>query len=393
MSKEVIDFRESNPSDSDAINDFFATISVNGRVSLKMKRRIDFFSLYRKLGQNFVNYIFEKTYTNTEENIFSIQKAKKTIVGTASFLFRERVINHQRLKIAYACDLRIAQDRKAIRKWSQHFLPTLEDLKNRYGIDHFISLLNLTELHAINAFLRPKSPYSNHPAYELIKRFNLVTIHGFKPLLYKKNSSISVQFASAQDRSELISYLKLKLHEYDYLPYELRLDIDQYIQNSILYSWNNFVIAKDSHGKIIGCTHPINSSQLQDYFPQKYDQLANNFRQFLKFISFLGFGRKMTKPYSSTNKEQTMNFFVLHFLSFDHPEVLSSLINSIYRMSSNNEFIVYFYQKNNIHKRPPRGTIFSETPYGLFEIKKRNGHHDHAVLSTEKNIYLDDLWF
>lgn len=394
---EEIIIRETTTSDSPHINRFFSSIPIEGRVNLKLSRKNDFFSIYKKLGLKFINFILEKRVTTEahqgQSHPLFITDSNNSIVATASFLIRNRYIKSKDLNIAYACDLRVAHDRKTIQKWSRYFLPKMYEIKADENIDHFVSLINLTDVKSINAFLRPKSPNSNIPAYELIKKFNLVTVHGFNPFVFKTNRSINIQFATSKDLPDLVSYLKRKMQDYDYLPTEISNDIEEYIQNSSLYSFSNFLIAKDAEGRIIGCTHPVNSSQLQDYFPLKYDFQASNFRQFLKFISFFGLGRKMTKPYSSTNKEQTMNFFILHFLNFDHPEVLSKLIKKIYGMSHNNEFIVYMYPKNFYLKRPPRGSIASETSYGLFEIKKREETHSSSELRTEREIYLDDLWF
>jgi hypothetical protein len=221
----------------------------------------------------------------------------------------------------------------------------------------------------------------------------LVSIHGFFPFSYSLHNNIQISYAKESDKSELMSYIALKIKDYDFVPQEIHSDLQNYITNSIIYSFTRFIVAKNPEGKIVGCTHPVSSSILQDYFPQKYDLQANNFRQFLKFASFLGFARTLTRPFSSTNREQTLNFRMLHFLFFDHAEVLKSLAHYAYKDSHHNEFILYAYQPSNYSYRPPKGSLHAEIPYGLYEIKKSDTPSYQSKIKILKNVFLDYLWF
>lgn len=387
-SKYKIVFRESNLSDSDSINEFFSQVPLEGKISLLIHRKIDFFSLYRKLGQQFINFVFEKKESDTVHI-----NHRSEILGTASFLMRNRLMKNKTQKMAFACDLRISNNRKVITTWAQHYLPTLDKIKTLHNVDHFLTTLNLTEIKSINAFLRPKSFDSLIPSYELIERFNLAAIHGTFPFYFKKNKSIVVNEATDSDIPALINYLKKKILNYELVPTEYIENIELALHNSLIYSPKGFIIAKNAFGQIVGCAHPVHSSALQDYLPMAYDSQSNNFRQFLKFISFLGFGRNLTRPYSSTNKKQMLYFYILHFLNFDHPEVLKSILKFAYDRAADNEFIMYFYSKKDFSKRPPKGFIYSETPYGLYEISKRSLELKPHEIRTEKPIFLDDLWF
>ncbi len=395
MSDEI-QLRESTPLDSNALNNFFSSIATDGKISLKVRRQIDFFSFYQRLNLKFKNYIFESTEQDLKQ-VFTLPASPpmitSEILGTASFLLQNRTLHNKDIKIALACDLRISNKRKAILNWSRFFLPKIAQLKKDEKIDHFITAIDLTDSKVINAFLRPRQLDSHLPIYELINRFNLVSIHGFFPLSYRRQKNISVKYSTETDKEALIQYITSKLDNYDLVPTELKNDFSQYISSSILYSFSRFLIAKDPDGKIVGCTHPINSSLLQDYFPQAYDSQATNFRQFLKFASFLRFARTLTRPFSSTNKEQTLNFKMLHFLFFDHPEVLKSLIYSAYHSASNNEFILYAYQTNQYSYRPPKGTLRAQIPFGLFEIKQSDSPAYHTRLKMTKPTFLDYLWF
>lgn len=397
---QEIQLRESTPLDSNALNDFFSSIQTEGKLSMKIRRQIDFFSFYHRLGLKFKNYVFESTRQipqphSHNEKIFSLvpPEISSEVLGTASFLLQNRSLYNRVVRIALACDLRISNKRKAIMNWSKFFLPKISELQNQEKIDHFITSINLTESKAINAFLRPRQINNSLPIYELIQKYNLVSVHGFFPFKHSLVKNIKVMSAKESDKEALVKYINSKLKDYELVPEEIQNDLYAYISNSILYSFSHFLIAKDPQGNIVGCTHPISSGLLQDYFPQKYDQQANNFRQFLKFTSFFHFSRTLTRPFSSTNKEQTLNFRMLHFLFFEHPEVLNSLVHTAFHDSVTNEFVLYAYQTSQYNYRPPRGTLHAEIPYGLFEIKKPDSPSYQTKIKIMKNIFLDYLWF
>ncbi len=376
--KPELILREADPSDSTELNRFFSSIPTQGFLDIKIHRQIDFFSLFHRLGQQFKTYVLDQN--NSE------------ILGTASFLYQNRICNQQIQKIAFGCDLRISPQRKAILSWGKYFLPQIKILLGTEKIDHIVTSINLSETQVINAFIRPKITRTDRPVYELVQKYNLVTIHGFYPLQFAVNKNILISKHNNPDKNMLASYIHQKLKNLELVSEEYLQDLNSAIQKSLLYSWNQFVIATNSKGEIIGCTHPVSSTLLQDYLPQNYNHQANNFRQFLKFSHFLGFGRKLTKPFSRTNKEQTLNFKMLHFLFFDHPDVLKSLVDFTYKNSKNNEFIIYSYQPENFSYRPPQGTIHTEIPQAIYEIKPPNiiGGLKEKI---HKFIFLDNFWF
>lgn len=377
--KSELTLREANPLDSTKLNHFFSSIPIQGFLDIKIHRPVDFFSLFHRLGKKYKTYLLENEVSD--------------ILGTASFLFQSKICNGTQVALAFACDLRISPQRKAILSWGKYFLPQIESLLLSEKLDHIVTSINLTESQAINAFIRPKITRTDRPIYELIQKYNLVTIHGFYPLQFSVNKNILVSRLDATDKGQLLKYIADKLKRLEMVSADYISDLNSAVENSLLYSWNQFVVATNSFGEIVGCTHPVSSSLLQDYFPQEYSHQANNFRQFLKASSFLGFGRKLTKPFSSSNKEQTLNFKMLHFLFFDHPDVLSSMIGFSYKQAINNEFLIYAYQPENFIYRPPQGTIHTEIPYALYEIKSPTSKSDALKNKIKKFVFLDNLWF
>ena len=380
MSEPKVTLREASPIDSVELNRFYSSIPTTGFLEIKTKRQVDFFSLFHRLKKPFKTYLLEKESTE--------------ILGTASFILDEHEIQGQKKSIAYACDLRISSQRQAILNWAQHFLPLLQKVKTENNVNHFLTSLNLTENQVINAFLRPKSRKQVRPVYELVQKYNLITIHGFYPLKFKKNKYVEINFLDKSEKAELTAYIKNKLVNLDLVDSNVQNNFEKYISDSLLYSWGQFLIARNSEKQIVGCVYPLSSSLLQDYFPQNYNSQANNFRQFLKMSSLLGFSRKLTKPFSRTNKQQSLNFKMLHFFFFDHPDVMNNLIDKAYSESKNNEFLVYAHQPENFQMRAPRGTIHTEIPYALYEIHEPYFDPDSSIKnSIKKFIFLDGLWF
>ena len=109
---------------------------------------------------------------------------------------------------------------------------------------------------------------------------------------------------------------------------------------------------------------------------------------------FLRFGRRLTRPFSRTQKQEGLNFRLLHFLCANHAEVLKALIRESYRTSKQNEFVIYAYEKTDFTKRPPKGSIVAQMPHGLYSIET-TGHEILPEMSLINNrpIWLDLIWF
>lgn len=379
MSETSLSLREATIEDSKNLNTFFTSIPTKGSIDIKISREQQFFSFYQRLGLPYKTYILEDD---------------KEILGTASFLMRELKFNDHTIKVAQACDLRIANNRKAILSWSKFFQPILEEIRAKEHCDSFITSINHTETQAMNAFIRPKVRRKEQPSYTLSRKYNLVSIHGHYPWQPALNPNITVRPYNSSDKEPLIEFISGHLKNYCFVPAALTENVADYIHRSLLYSWSQFLIAFSNEGKIIGCVQPISSSLLQDYLPQDYDPRATNFRQFLKLAQLLRWGRRLTRPFSSSHEQQALHFRMLHFFIFDHAEVQKSLLHAAFDSSKQNEFLVYAFEKSDFSKRPPKGSIFAETPYGLYNIETsdRETLYDLSLNNTTP-AWLDLIWF
>ncbi len=379
MSESSLILREACAGDSKFLNSFFTSIPTLGSIQVKISREDQFFSFYQRVGLPYKTYILEDG---------------NEILGTASFLIRELKFKDKILKIAQACDLRISPNRKAILSWSKFYQPLLEEIRLKENCDAFITSINHTETQSMNAFIRPKYKRTGQPIYSLSRKFNLVSIHGKYPWQSGLNRNIQVRPYNSSDKDQLIQYISEKANKYCFLPSLLSENLPEYIHRSLLYSWSQFLIAFSKDEKIVGCVQPVSSSLLQDYFPQDYSPQAHNFRQFLKAAQLLGLGRRLTRPFSRTQRQEALHFRMLHFFLFEHAEVQKSLLNAAFETSRQNEFLIYAFEKSDFAKRPPKGSIYAETPYGLYNIETSDRDILHELsLNNDQPAWLDLIWF
>lgn len=379
MSKGGLVLKVATPEDSRQLSEFFTSIPTLGEIDIKIQREKTFFSFYQRIGLPFKTYVI---------------KDGEEVVGTATFLFRNLTFQNRTLKLAQACDLRISSNRRVITSWVKFFHPILEQLRELDNCDGFITSINQTETQAMNAFIRPKLKRAQQPQYSLSRSYKLVSIHGFYPFMNPPNPNILVRPFTASDKPALLEYLRNICKKTDFVPQELIENPAEYIDRSLLYSWSQFLIAFDPKGDIVGCVQPVSSSLLQDYLPQDYSPQSHNLRQFLKVAQVLGFGRRLTRPFSRSHKQEALSFRLLHFLSSAHPEVFNALIRACYETSQQNEFLMYAYEISDHRKRPPKGSIYSEIPYGLYSIEThdRDFLPELSLLNTTP-VWLDFIWF
>lgn len=371
--------QEAFQDDSNNLSEFFTSIPVRGEMDIKIQRQKSFFSFYQRMGVHYRTFI--------------IKDGNETL-GIASFLFKRLAFQNRVIKIAHACDLRISPNRKAILTWSKFFEPLLEKIRREENCHTFVTSINHSETQALNAFIRPKLKRAHQPQYALARSYNVISIHGFYPFRNPPNKNITVRPFEDEDKPKLVEYLKKNCQQIDFMPAEMVENVVEYIDQSNLYSWGQFMIAFDADQNVVGCVHPLSSGLLQDYMPQTYNSRAHNFRQFLKVASWLGFARRLTRPFSRTQRQESLHFRLLHFLFSNHQEVFNALIRACYATSSQNEFVTYAFEATNFKMKPPRGSIFAELPYGLYSIETNNREipPELSLLQTSP-IWLDFLWF
>lgn len=333
---------------------FFKRFRIDGPVELRIDRGRDFFRPYEIQSDSHITYC--------------LRSKNEELLGVASFVIGESIVGGQQQRVAFGRDLRILETREAVLGWSKHFLPVMEEIQKVFQVDTFASALNLNEVKAMNAFIRPRPGKRPLPRYYLYRRFNLVSLHGQFPWCKDPVPSIRVRHATEAMADALIYYIVQKTRERDL---SMHLTADAFTE--ALKRWTgltleNFLVAQDAAGNIIGCCAPWNPGNVQDYIPLHYHLQGHNFRQFLKFGRMFGWTRPLTKPLSRSGQEEGLDFKYLCFLFAENADIFESLARTAYDEARPTEFLTYTQMRSDLHLRRPLTWVSAKIPYGMYVL-------------------------
>ncbi|WP_413287873.1 hypothetical protein [Bdellovibrio sp. HCB337] len=340
------------PSDNQTILEFYKGFPLKGVLELKVDRRGDFFGPYAVESDRFRTYLLKDDQDHLQ--------------GMASFTIKDVMINGQIKTVAYGRDLRISNNRRAIIEWADHFVPTLQDISNTYGVQHFFSALNMTETSALNTFVRPRNLKRALPRYFNYRRFNLVSVHGRFPWAQNPLPHLQIRNGSSVNADALIYYLSQKSIQRNLSTYW-----DSYSFFKQLHRWRglrleDFLVAFDRHNNIVGCCAPWKADGIQELVPLDYSLKAHNFRQFLKFGKLFGWTRNLTKPAYRLQLEETLQFQYLTHLFADNEDVFESLLWAAYDRARSNDFLIYPQTREELIYKRPLNWVCAKIPHGLY---------------------------
>lgn len=338
--------------DNQSILEFYKGFPMRGVLDLKVDRRGDFFGPYATESDRFRSYI--------------LKDDEQQVQGIASFIIKDVMLQGRITTVAYGRDLRISNNRRAIIEWGDHFVPTLNDISNNYGVQHFFTSLNMTETKAFNAFVRPRNLKRLLPRYYGYRRFNLVTVHGRFPWAHNPLPTMQIRSGSSVNADALIYYITQKSHKRNLATYW-----DSYTFFKQLQRWRglkieDFLIAFDSRNNIVGCCAPWSADGIQELIPLEYSLKAHNFRQFLKFGKLLGWTRPLTKPSYRLQLEESLQFQYLTHLFADNEDVFESILWTAFDRARSKDFLVYCQTRDDLIYRRPLSWVTARLPHGLY---------------------------
>jgi len=340
------------PSDSPEILEFFKGFPIKGVLDIKIDRRGDFFAPYAVESDRYCTYL--------------LRDDQNAIQGMASFIIKDVMIQGQLQTVAFGRDLRISNNRRAILEWSDHFVPTLLDVTNTYGAQHFFSALNLTETTALNAFVRPRNLKRLLPRYYSYRRMNLVSVHGRFPWAKNPLPHLQIRNGSSVNADALIYYLSEKNSARNLATYWDSYSFFKQLQRWRGLKIEDFLIAFDRHNNIVGCCAPWKADGIQELIPLEYSLMAHNFRQFLKFGKVFGWTRPLTKPSYRLQLEEQLQFQYLTHLFAENADVFESLLWTAYDRARSSDFLVYSAGREELAYRRPRNWVTAKIPHGLY---------------------------
>lgn len=331
---------------------FFEQFSLKGFLDVRPSRPQGFFRPYQIHSDEWKTYLLR----NEEGEIQAI----------ASFVFRRALLGDRIRRVAWATDLRVAPQRKAILEWSQNFLPVIREVYEQEKVETIFSVINRADPALQNVFLRPRSAKRSWPRYHLYRKFDLVTLHGRFPWAQPKLPHVRVTRADNSMKADLIAYLQSRSQ---YRPFASVWDLesfDERLRRLPGMKLEDFFLALDPKGQILGCMGNWSAEAIHELRPLSYGLRAHNFRQFLKFGRYLGWTRPLTKPVRSTGFEAPLHFRYLIYPFASNEDVFDSLLTTVFENVNPDEFLMYARPEQDFRRNPPRGWIAAELPYSLY---------------------------
>lgn len=340
---------------SSELNSFFKNFPSDGPIDLKIDRPRDFFLRYSVESDQYLTYLLREEKTTHLE-------------GFATFVIKNLQINQQETTVAFARDLRISQNRKAILSWGQHVLPVMHEVEKTMGAKIFFSILNMNEVKALNTFLRPRDDRRELPRYYLYRRFNIISLHGRFPWAANPLPKMKIRRASQRNWDAVAHYIinksKMKNLSASWSLEKLAEQMERWRGLDV----SDFLVAFDHSDNVVGCVAPWSSGGIEELIPMSYGLRAHNFRQFLKFGRWLGWTRTLTKPFTRLKVEAPLNFRYLCFLNADNEDVFESLLHAAFDEARENEFLVYLQMRSDLMLKRPLDWISAQTAYGLYAM-------------------------
>lgn len=341
------------PEDSWDLKQFFKEFHVGDILEFSIDRPDDFFLPYDIHSDKHITYVLRDEKNNA-------------IQGVATFIIQNVWLGNRLQTVGIARDLRILPTRQAILSWGNFFQPVLDEIRKGYDVDHFFSVLNMSEAKVLNTFIRPRHHKRPWPRYHLFRRFNLVSLHGILPGTHNPLPHMRIKKVDNNWHDSLMYYIVQKKQNKELSQIYDRASLENFIGRWKNLSLNDFYIALDGNDNIVGCVAPWSAANVQEIIPYKYNREAHNFRQFLKFGKMFGWTRTLTKPVPRLKREAPLNFRYLTCFLADNEDIFESLLWRVYHEIHPYEFMVYTQMRADLHMRPPGGWVSARFPYGLY---------------------------
>lgn len=334
--------------DDEDLKVFFNEQVINGLYDYKVVRPNSFFDQYKLSTKDYVTFL--------------LRDNENKIQAITSILFKKAYINHKEQNIGYVTDLRVSNSRQATLAWTKEFVPALEQARLERQCEYVFSELEQYESKAYNLLLRRRNRNTKLPRYHLFRKFFLTVVYGKKFFAEPPLDSIRINLGQTEDIEPLCHYLQIKSVRrplrYNISPEELERRCLEWPNFSI----QNFLIARNKMGDIIGCMAPWNNRDVQKIVAHKYHGKSFQVQSTSRTLSLFS----MTRPLPKVGE----SFSVKHIThsAYDNPDIFYSLLNRAYDLCQNKELLVYANYFGDYTARPPLSFITVRVPYGFYSV-------------------------
>ena len=334
--------------DDEPIKSFFDSQVIPGIYDYRIIRPNSFFTQYK--------------ISTEDHQTFLLKDSNNEIHAMASILFKKSYINAKEQTVGYVTDLRVSGNREATLSWAKEFVPVMKEEKEKRNCEYIFSKLEQYEGAAYNTLLRRGNRSSRMPRYHLFRKFNLIVIYGKKLFATRPLTSIKIHHGRTEDVSDICKYLLEKSVRRP-LHYHLTSEeLERRCREWPNFSIQNFLIAKNYQGEIIGCIAPWNNRDVEQVVAEKYHDKSFRVYSASKTLSLTGIARPLPN--------QGSPFKVKHIThaAYDNPDIFYSLLHKAYNECKNKELLIYQNYFGDFASRPPKSFIHVKIPYGLYTL-------------------------
>lgn len=340
---EIVKATENN---SEELKAFFQQQVVKGSINYRVERTDSFFLQYRLVTEDYSTYM--------------IKDNSGDIAGLSSILFRKGYVNHQEQNIGYLTDLRVKQGSDI--NWTETMAPVFQREMEERNSQYLFSDLEQYENQMYQTLLRARNRGSHHIRYHLMRKFFLVMLFGRKFWRDEPLRSIKIEMGQTEDIEAICQYLKSKSVgkplSFNLTPEELERRFRIWPHFSI----QNFILARNNLGDIIGCMAPWNNKHVQQWIAHKYHGKSFQVYSTAKTLSSFG----LLRPFPNEGSPFQLKF-ITH-MAADNPDIFYSLLDQAYTQCRNNELIFYPNYMGDYQTRPPRAFFSVKMPFGFYTL-------------------------
>lgn len=334
------------------LKEFFGRQVIPGSFNYRVSRPHSFFDQYKLTSDDY------QTYTLRDND--------NKIQAMASIVFRKAYVNAQEQSVGYVTDLRVSNSREAILSWGKEFVPVMQEEREKRQCQFVFSDLEQYENQIYNTLLRRRNRTTPMPRFHLFRKFNLVVIYGRHLFIDPPLSSINIQYGRTEDAEALSRYLQEKSVRRP-LRYNLSVEeLERRCRQWPNFSIQNFLIARNYEGKIIGCMAPWNNRDVQTIIAQKYHDKSFQVYSTSRTLSFLRLTRSLPRIGEA--------FKIKHIThgAYDNPDIFYSLLSRAYDDCQNQELLLYPNYFGDYATRPPKAFFHIKIPHGFYSLLDDN---------------------
>lgn len=334
--------------DQEPLLQFYNGVALPGDVELMIDRHEPFDAIYGIQSNDY--------------DTFLVKGDENSVHGTFTVIYRDGIIDGKFEKIGYVTDMRVSNNREALLTWSKQFLEVLENSQNQRNCKYMFSILSQEVGKTYNTFLRGRARISTFPRYHLLRKFVLVTVNGKFPFLATPLPSIKIVNADHRILDKLLAYIKNKTKN---KPLSFENSNENFLRRLSLWKGlklEDFLVAFDSQGNIVGCTAPWSPSEIQNYQATSYHGSIAGHRNMFALGSLFGVTRRFPP------RHKNLNFKFLSHLFVNNHDIFQALLYTSYKGSQKSEFLVYQNFDGDLVTWLPKYFIGWSMPFGLYSI-------------------------